>query len=55
MCKKSPVCWPLEFDLCHISARLIKSAIFAPILTFFFLPDLSKMQIRTFNKQKINK
>jgi hypothetical protein len=55
MCKKTTRSGTLKFELCHTFARLVKSAIFAPVSPFFFPSELSKMQIQTFIKQKTNK
>jgi hypothetical protein len=55
MCKKSPQAAEIEFELRHTSLKLLKSAFFVRIFAFFFSPGLSKMQERTFIKQKTNK
>ncbi|OMP93685.1 hypothetical protein BZP36_14185 [Raoultella terrigena] len=55
-CAKSrlPAAW-INFELHHTLLKLLKSAVFAAVIAFFFPPDLSKMHMRTFNKQKTNK
>ncbi|KKY82043.1 hypothetical protein OA43_17560 [Klebsiella variicola] len=55
MCKNVPAGGAAEFEASHTFASLVKSAIFVAIHPFFFPSDLSKMQERTFVKQKLYK
>jgi hypothetical protein len=53
--KKEPAAAKAEFELRHTFAKSVKSAIFGPVLTFFFWCGLSKMQYETFKQHYLNK